>query len=334
MGCYLARRFVQMGIEDFFCVPGDYNLVLLDQFLKEKKLRMINCCNELNAGYAADGYARAKGVAVLCVTFTVGGLSAINAVAGAYSDNLPVIVISGCPNSNDFSTERVVHHTIGLPQFNQVSSCFRKVTCHSAIIKSVENAAQKIDDCLEKAIALKKPVYIEIACNLPAVDHYSFKPPLCLLSAAVEQSNPEMLEKCVLEICRVLDTAVKPVLVAGSKMRRHVNSGSVEAFLTLADASGYAYACMPDAKGLIDENRPSFIGTYWGQVSDPFCCEAVESADRYVFVGPNFNGKLQRMKRERERDLSIDLSMQRTKGSSSLPIHIRLYHGWVLDLDF
>ena len=68
-----------MGIEDFFCVPGDYNLVLLDQFLLEKKLRMINCCNELNAGYAADGYARAKGVAVLCVTFTVGGLSAINA---------------------------------------------------------------------------------------------------------------------------------------------------------------------------------------------------------------------------------------------------------------
>ena len=88
-----------------------------------------------HTGYAADGYARAKGVAVLCVTFTVGGLSAINAVAGSYSDNLPVIVISGCPNSNDFSTERVVHHTIGLPQFSQVSSCFRQVTCHTAIIK-------------------------------------------------------------------------------------------------------------------------------------------------------------------------------------------------------
>ena len=171
-----------------------------------------------------------------------------------------------------------------------MSSCFRKVTCHTAIIKSIENAAQKIDDCLEKAIALKKPVYIEIACNLPAVDHYSFKPPLCLLSPMLEQSNPEMLEKCVQEICAVLDASVKPVLVAGSKMRRHVHSGSIEAFLALADASGYAYATMPDAKGLIDENKPSFIGTYWGQVSDPFCCEAVESADRYIFVGPNFNG--------------------------------------------
>mmetsp|Transcript_13534 Transcript_13534/g.25895 ORF Transcript_13534/g.25895 Transcript_13534/m.25895 type:complete len:549 (-) Transcript_13534:202-1848(-) len=289
MGCYLARRFVQLGIEDFFCVPGDYNLVLLDQFLREKKLRMINCCNELNAGYAADGYARAKGVAVLCVTFTVGGLSAINAVAGSYSDNLPVIVISGCPNSNDFSTERVVHHTIGLPQFSQVSSCFRQVTCHTAIIKSVENAAQKIDYAIEQALALRKPVYLEIACNLPAVEHYSFKAPVCPLSGSVEVSNREMLNSCVNEIVAVLDESVKPVLVAGSKMRRHLNSGSIEAFLDLADASGYAYACMPDAKGLVDENKPSFIGTYWGQVSDPFCCEAVESADRYIFVGPNFN---------------------------------------------
>jgi indolepyruvate decarboxylase len=51
-----------------------------------KDLKLISCCNELNAGYAADGYARAKGVAAMVVTFTVGGLSAINAIAGAYSD--------------------------------------------------------------------------------------------------------------------------------------------------------------------------------------------------------------------------------------------------------
>ena len=175
----------------------------------------------------------------------------------------------------------------------------------------MENAAQKIDYAIEQALALRKPVYLEIACNLPAVEHYSFKAPVCPLSGSVEVSNREMLNSCGNEIVAVLDESVKPVLVAGSKMRRHLNSGSIEAFLDLADASGYAYACMPgkyffpffffllallthfflisDAKGLVDENKPSFIGTYWGQVSDPFCCEAVESADRYIFVGPNFN---------------------------------------------
>lgn len=66
------------------------------------------CCNELNAGYAADGYARKRGVGCVAVTFTVGGLSVINAVAGAASEDLPVIVISGVPNSNDYAQNRVL----------------------------------------------------------------------------------------------------------------------------------------------------------------------------------------------------------------------------------
>lgn len=74
---------------------GDYNLVLLDQLIKEEKLTWVGTCNELNAGYAADGYARARGVAACVATFTVGGLSIINAIAGSYSEDLPVICITG-----------------------------------------------------------------------------------------------------------------------------------------------------------------------------------------------------------------------------------------------
>src|SRR5580698_4722158 len=85
VGGHLANRIVQAGTRDFFTVPGDFNLVLLDQFLKQPGLRMIGCCNELNAGYAADGYARATGgLSVVVVTYMVGGLSVINAAAGAY----------------------------------------------------------------------------------------------------------------------------------------------------------------------------------------------------------------------------------------------------------
>ncbi len=97
IGTYLADLLESIGVEHYFTVPGDYNLVLLDQLLKNDRLKMIGCCNELNAGYAADGYARVKGAAAVVVTFTVGGLSLVNAIAGAYAEDLPVIVISGGP---------------------------------------------------------------------------------------------------------------------------------------------------------------------------------------------------------------------------------------------
>lgn len=98
--------------------------------IAEPKLNVVGCCNELNAGYAADGYARSRGVGACVVTFTVGGLSIINAIAGAYSENLPVICIVGGPNSNDFGTNRILHHTIGLPDFSQELRCFQTVTCY------------------------------------------------------------------------------------------------------------------------------------------------------------------------------------------------------------
>jgi pyruvate decarboxylase len=100
-------------------------------------VRLVGCCNELNAAYAADGYARARGggVGACAVTFTVGGLSAINAVAGAFSENLPVVCIVGGPNSNDYGSNRILHHTIGLPDFTQELRCFQTVTCYQVVLE-------------------------------------------------------------------------------------------------------------------------------------------------------------------------------------------------------
>ncbi|WVZ67192.1 hypothetical protein U9M48_016307 [Paspalum notatum var. saurae] len=76
LGRHLARRLVQVGVRDVFAVPGDFNLTLLDELMAEPGLRLVGCCNELNAGYA-----RARGVGACAVTFTVGGLSVLNAIA-------------------------------------------------------------------------------------------------------------------------------------------------------------------------------------------------------------------------------------------------------------
>lgn len=99
-------------------------------------------------------------------------------------------------------------------------------------------------------------------------------------------SNQLGLEAAVEATAEFLNKAVKPVIVAGPKLRV---AKSQKAFVDLANACGFPIAIMPSAKGLVPEHHPHFIGTYWGAVSTSFCGEIVESADAYVFVGPIFN---------------------------------------------
>ncbi|XP_055807624.1 pyruvate decarboxylase 1-like [Solanum dulcamara] len=286
LGRHLARRLVQVGVTDVFGVPGDFNLTLLDHLIDEPGLKFVGCCNELNAGYAADGYARARGVGACVVTFTVGGLSVLNAIAGAYSENLPLICIVGGPNSNDYGTNRILHHTIGLPDFSQELRCFQTVTCYQAVVNNLEDAHEMIDTAISTSLKESKPVYISISCNLPGIPHPTFSRepvPFCI---SPRLSNKMGLEAAVEAAAEFLNKAVKPVIVGGPKLRV---AKACDAFVELADASGYAVAVMPSAKGMVPENHPHFIGTYWGAVSTAFCSEIVESADAYLFAGPIFN---------------------------------------------
>ncbi|KAK1396717.1 Pyruvate decarboxylase [Heracleum sosnowskyi] len=286
LGRHLAQRLVQIGIEDIFTVPGDFNLTLLDHLIAEPKLKNIGCCNELNAGYAADGYARQRGVGACVVTFTVGGLSVINAIAGAYSENLPVVCIVGGPNSNDFGTNRILHHTIGLADFGQELHCFRAVTCYQAVIANLEDAHEQVDRAISTCVKESKPVYISISCNISGIPHSTFTRIPIPFAIPPRLSNKAALEAAVDAAAAFLNKSVKPVMVGGPKLRV---SKAQNTFMEFADASGYAISVMPSAKGHVSEQHPHFIGTYWGAVSTAFCAEIVESADAYLFAGPIFN---------------------------------------------
>ncbi|CAM6067747.1 unnamed protein product [Sphagnum tenellum] len=288
LGRYMARRLVEIGVNDVFTVPGDFNLLLLDQLLADPELELRGCCNELNAGYAADGYARCRGVGACAVTFTVGGLSVINAIAGAYSESLPVICLVGGPNSNDYGTNHILHHTIGETDFSQEFRCFKEVTCAQVVIQHLDGAQELIDRAISSAISESKPVYISVCCNLPNLPHPSFStdPIPFAVTQGPDFKRSVLLEAAVEAASRFMNAAVKPVLVAGSKMRV---AKAGQAFEVLADTCGYAVAIMPDAKGQVRETHPQFIGTYWGCVSSPCTAEIVESSDCYLFAGPVFN---------------------------------------------
>ncbi|KAF3599778.1 hypothetical protein F2Q69_00038955 [Brassica cretica] len=212
LGRHLAHRLVEIGVNDVFSVPGDFNLALLDHLIAEPGLNLIGCCNELNAGYAADGYARSRGVGACVVTFTVGGLSVINAIAGAYSENLPLICIVGGPNSNDYGTNRILHHTIGLSDFRQELTCFEAVTCYQAVVNNLEDAHEQIDKAVSMALSESKPVYISISCNLAATPHPTFRSDPVPFSLSTESSNKMSLEAAVEATVEFLNKAVKPVL--------------------------------------------------------------------------------------------------------------------------
>jgi len=283
VGTYLAQRLHEIGMTDYFAIPGDYNLTLLDELLKNPSLQMINCCNELNAGYAADGYARVKGVSALVVTYSVGALSAINAVAGAYAENLPVIVISGGPNTNSVQDGEILHHTLATENYSYVREMFAHITAHSVFIHRPSDAPMQIDAAIAIALEKKKPVYIEIACNIP---HLSVSPPTQQAFNNKKLSDSTSLQAAIQATAAKLNGAVKPVIVAGSKARHCEATKMIE---TLSSTCGYALAAMPDAKGFVSEQHPNYIGIYWGPVSGSGCAEIVESSDMYFFIGPNFN---------------------------------------------
>ena len=281
IGQYLAARLQQIGIEQYFTVPGDYNLVLLDELLKNEQLEMISCCNELNAGYAADGYARATGgAAAVVVTYSVGGLSLLNAVAGAYAEDLPVIAISGGPNTNSTADHEYLHHTLGVIDYRYQCEIFKRVTADAVIIHHPAEAPAQIDRAIEKALRHRKPVYLEIACNVPA---QTVSAPNARSFDGIPGSNPKSLRSAVDHAAGLLKSAVKPVLVAGPKIRPFAAEA---AFGELAEASGYAYANMPNAKGFVDENHAGYIGTYWASAGSPGCDEIIQSTDLAVFAGP------------------------------------------------
>ncbi|KAF8663019.1 hypothetical protein HU200_055608 [Digitaria exilis] len=243
LGRHLARRLAEVGAREVFTVPGDFNLTLLDELEAEAEggtgVRLVGCCNELNAAYAADG------------------------------ENLPVVCIVGGPNSNDYGSNRILHHTIGLPDFTQELRCFQTVTCYQAVVNNLEDAHEQIDTAISTAIKESKPVYISISCNLPSIPHPTFSRHPVPFFLSPRLSNQKSLEAAVEAAAAFLNKAVKPVLVGGPKMRV---SKACKAFV-----------------GLVPEHHSRFIGTYWGAVSTPFCAEIVESADAYLFAGPIFN---------------------------------------------
>ncbi|WP_432492318.1 alpha-keto acid decarboxylase family protein [Kineococcus auxinigenes] len=261
VGAYLAHRLAQLGVRHLFGLPGDFNLALLDELLATGEQRWVGSSNELNAGYCADGYARLRrGPAAFVTTFGVGELSAVNALAGSFAEDVPVVHVVGMPATRAMADGALLHHSLADGDFGHFVRVAAEVTA-SAVVLRPHGAATAIDQALLTAVSTSKPVYLGVPADV-AVAPVSAAPlarPLRLLRGDA-QSAAEFSRA----LARFLDGAGEVTVLAGPRLhRRHLE----ERMRAIAAQNGVRVATQSASKALLDESHPANLGVYAGEFS-------------------------------------------------------------------
>ncbi|GBF93529.1 pyruvate decarboxylase-like [Raphidocelis subcapitata] len=286
---YLGHRLVELGVSHVFVVPGDYNLPLLDGLALVPGLTLVNTANELNAGYAADGHARAQGLGCVVTTFLVGALSAINATAASFAEEVPVLSVVGVPNTSQYATSGTLHHTLGnMEDMGQEADCYKPVTVYQTILRSLSDARYLVDKALAKALGHRKPVLLEVCRDIALLPHPSFGArgaPLDPLPCPPRAFDPASVDAAAAAAAEWLAGKERPLIVVGRRARHYRPE-----LLAFAEALGAAVTTTADAKGLFPEDHPQFIGTYFKAFSDPASIsQTVAASDALIFAGVQFN---------------------------------------------
>jgi indolepyruvate decarboxylase len=272
VGEFLLRRMREAGIQHAFGVPGDFNLELLQQLEDTGTLEWVGTCNELNASYAADGYARLNGMAAVIVTQAVGALSAINGVAGSYSEHVPVICVCGSIPLRSIERGLDMHHTMADGTWDRFLSAYAQVTA-AAVRLTPDNAVTEIDRLIRTAWHDKLPVYMELPSDIAYLD---VEVPAAPLMLEEPPSDPERLRSCVSAIAGRLSEASSPAILVDLDADRF---GVAAEVIGLAEKMQLPLAVASPAKAVIDETFAHYIGMYNGRASEPHVREAVENSD-------------------------------------------------------
>ncbi len=276
LGKFLFEYLYRRGVRHSFGVPGDFALPTFT-WLEKSKIKSITMTHEPAAGFAADAYARVNGIGLVCVTYCVGGLNVLNAIAGAYAEKSPVVVVSGAPGRKDREKDPLLHHKV--KTFETQRRVYDEVTVASAVLLDEQRAASEIVRCVEACLRHKRPVYIEMPHDM--VDR---EIPITGVSVGVpEESDPHTLKAALDETLSLIRAAGKPVFLAGVELARHHTAGLV---VRMAERMNIPIAADLLSKSAIPETHPLYIGVYGGAMSsDEHVRGYVESADLVLMLG-------------------------------------------------
>ena len=275
IGQYLLDRIHGLGVEHVFGIPGDYVLTLY-KMMETGPMTLVGVTREDSAGFAADAYARLRGVGCVCVTYCAGGLSLCNSIAGAYAEKSPVIVISGSPGLSERARNPLLHHKV--KGFETQFEVFEKITVASAVLDVPLAALTEIDRVLEAGVGYKRPVYLEIPRDqVQAKQVAPHRAPVGLPA-----SDPDALREALDETSAMLTAAKRPMILADVEIHRF---GLQDDLIALAEQTGMPIATTILGKSVISEGHPLFAGVYEGAMGRAEVTECVESADCLLMLG-------------------------------------------------
>ncbi|CAK7213548.1 hypothetical protein SBRCBS47491_001838 [Sporothrix bragantina] len=277
---YLFTRLRQIGVRSVHGLPGDYNLVALD-YIPKCDLKWVGSVNELNAAYAADGYARINGISALVTTFGVGELSALNGVAGAYAEHVPVVHIVGCPSTISQRRGMLLHHTLGNGDFNVFANMSKEITCEITKLTTPNEIANQIDHTLRQCWIHSKPVYIMLPTDMAEkkVEGARLKNPIYLDEP---ENEPQREDYVVDVVLKYLHTAKDPIILVDACAIRHRVLGEIHELIKKTKLPVFV---TPMGKGAVNEEYETYGGVYAGASSHKDVLERVESSDLILTVG-------------------------------------------------
>jgi TPP-dependent 2-oxoacid decarboxylase len=279
VGGYLAHRLTECGIGSVFGVAGDYELGILDAASSQPGMKWVGTTTEQGAGYAANGYARLKGLGVIVTTFGAGELSAINAIAGAYAESVPVVHVVATPALGARRNDSLLRHNLPGPGLGHFSRMAAEITASQTELR-VATAREQIDHALRTAVRTSLPVYIAVPADVAHTPVPSPETPLHF-NRYEDDNDLSTLFDFAVDACHLLASANAGVLL-GHLAARHGVTGEVE---ELVEAGDLPVAVLSMAKGDFAESDSHFAGLYTGAASEKRAREAVEDRDVLITVG-------------------------------------------------
>ena len=316
---YLFDRVAEAGASEIFGVPGDFNLTFLDNIIASDKLRWVGNTNELNAGYAADGYARERGFAAMVTTFGVGELSAINATAGSFAEYAPVLHIVGAPSTALQDSKRRIHHSLGDGVFNHFIKMVEPVTVARAQL-TPENAASEIDRVIRLILKKHRPGYLLLS---PDVARQPIYPPTTKLVDSQEDITSQAaladFKQALIEFLPNKTTT----LMADLMVHRLGLQPQLKALIADTDIP---YTTLSWGKTLLDENSERWAGTYAGVASRPVVKDAVENCECLIKIGVQYTDTTTAgFSQDIDENVVVDLHYERASiaGKNFAPIALK-----------
>lgn len=254
---YLLDRLADCGVDHLFGVPGDYNLQFLDHVIAHRQIRWVGCANELNAAYAADGYARMQGCGALLTTFGVGELSALNGVAGSFAEHVPVLHIVGAPSTSAQQRRECLHHTLGDGNFDHFRQMSAPVSVAQGVLDAA-NARDEIDRVLRDIVRYSRPGYLLLPADIASLPTSR---PVNALTANNAPTDSTELAEFVSHARALLRDSRRVSLLADVLALRFGLQSTLNKWV---DAVPIPHATMLMGKGLFNETHAGFVGTYSG----------------------------------------------------------------------